>query len=127
MERDVLRSKFTRGMRLSGGRAFDAVYARKCRKNLGPIAVLGLANGLARHRLGLSVGRRVGTAVKRHRIKRLLREAFRLDHQGWARVDGAERDGGVDLVVVVYPHEVLSLGAYRELMAKGVRSVVGRL
>ncbi|MEM1211287.1 MAG: ribonuclease P protein component [Planctomycetota bacterium] len=125
MERVGERSKFTRGMRLSGSRAFDAVYAGKCRKNLGPIAVLGLSNGLTHHRLGLSVGRRVGTAVKRHRIKRLLREAFRLDHQGWPRVsDGA---GGVDVVVVVYPHEVLGLAAYRELLGRGVRSVVGRL
>ncbi|MEM6392296.1 MAG: ribonuclease P protein component [Planctomycetota bacterium] len=125
MDRVGERSKFTRGMRLSGGRAFDAVYARKCRKNLGPIAVLGLANGLEHHRLGLSVGRRVGTAVKRHRIKRLLREAFRLDHQGWAGLDEGQR--GVDVVVVVYPHEVLRLADYRELLGKGVRSVVGRL
>ena len=35
-------------------------------------------NHLGRARLGITTSRRVGTAVKRNRIKRLLREFFRL-------------------------------------------------
>ncbi len=48
-----------------------------------------------RARLGVSVGRRVGGAVERNRVKRLLREAF----AGLAPVLPA----GVDFVVVARP------------------------
>ncbi len=35
-------------------------------------------NGLKKRRLGITTSRRVGSAVKRNRIKRLVREFFRL-------------------------------------------------
>ena len=41
--------------------------------------VVGASNGLEHPRLGLSVGRRIWkSAVKRNRIRRVFREAFRL-------------------------------------------------
>ncbi|HEV2773153.1 MAG TPA: ribonuclease P protein component [Thermoleophilaceae bacterium] len=48
--------------------------------------------GSALPRLGISVGRRVGGAVERNRVKRLIREAF------WAV--GPELPGSCDYVVV---------------------------
>lgn len=46
-----------------------------------------LKNGKNKNRLGISVSKRVGNSVVRHRIARLLRESFRLNdmkfHSGW--------------------------------------------
>jgi ribonuclease P protein component len=67
-------------------------------------------------RLGVSVGRRVGGAVVRNRVKRLLREAF------WARAGDAA--GGHDYVIVARS-ESRSL-AEREGM-KGFERELGQL
>jgi ribonuclease P protein component len=42
--------------------------------------MFGLPNGVGFCRLGLTVPRRVGGAVRRNRIKRALREAFRRNY-----------------------------------------------
>ena len=46
-------------------------------------------------RLGVSVGRKLGGAVERNRVKRMLREAF------WAEAGAV--DGGHDFVIVARP------------------------
>lgn len=107
--------KFTREMRLSGRRSFSQVFEAKCRKSAGPLSVAGRENGLGFNRLGLSVSRRVGHAVKRNRIKRRLREAFRLSQH-----DGPQ---GYDLVVVVRPHEPLSMVEYQTLLQDAKKQI----
>lgn len=67
-------------------------------------------NELSHLRLGISISRRVGSAPKRNRIKRLLREAFRLRQH--------DLPAGYDLIIVVRPHEVLSLIEYQNLLMK---------
>lgn len=109
------RYTFGHAMKLHGRSAFARVYAGRLRKNAGPITVYGLANDLGHPRLGLSVSSRVGKAVTRNRIKRLLREAFRLSQHDWP--------GAYDCVVVVHPHEPMTLEDYRRHLAKAVQSV----
>lgn len=106
------RFRYTAAHRLGGDKQYQAVFDNKLRKNAGPLSVLALPNELAHHRLGMTVSRRVGNAVTRHRIKRRLREAFRLNQQGWP--------GRYDLVVIVHPHAVLPMQAYSELLARAV-------
>lgn len=98
--------RFTAAMRMHGRRAFAAAYAAKVRGRSGPLLVFGRPNEGPLTRLGLSVSRRVGSSVERHRVKRLLREAFRTLRP--------ELPVGYDLLVVVHPHEFLPVETYRE-------------
>lgn len=102
-------------MRLSGASAFASVYSARCRKVYGPIVVHGKPNDRDHLRLGLSVSRRVGNAVKRHRIKRLLRESFRLLQH--------DCPTGYDIVIVVRPHDVLSLATYQHHLHRAVMGI----
>ena len=71
------------------------MFAARLRRDAGPLIVRVAPNGLGFHRLGVSVPKKVGNAVVRHRWKRLVREAFRLHRHGWP--------GGYDVVVLVQP------------------------
>jgi len=60
---------------------YDRVYARQCRAGDGTLLVYVDRNGLGWSRLGLSVGRKAGGAVARNRIRRRIREGFRLSKE----------------------------------------------
>ena len=109
------RYPFRHRQRLHGSRAFAAVFDAQMRKNLGVIALCGRVNGLEHNRLGLSVPKRVGGAVARVRIKRRLREAFRLGQY--------DVPTGYDLVVVVRPHEALPVAEYQALLSDGIQRI----
>jgi ribonuclease P protein component len=107
-------------VRLSRSADFDRVF-RQGRSHAGRELVLYVfprgegADGDA-PRLGLSVSRKVGGAVQRNRVKRLLREAFDLE--------GSRLPAGTDAVVVAR-HEVNAL-AEREGL-EGIRRSLGQL
>ena len=89
----------TRSRRLSRSADFDAVYRRGRSASSRHLVVYAFARdpgaGASEPRVGLTVSRKVGGAVERNRVKRLLREAS-------ARVTpGLAAD--VDLVIVARP------------------------
>ena len=54
-----------------------------------------LKNQHMKHRLGISVSKKVGNSVVRHRLTRLIRESYRLNE--------AEFENSLDIVVVARP------------------------
>ena len=72
---------FTTLKRLHHQSQFDAVYRRGRRSSDTHFLVLSLPNDCGHPRLGLSVSvRSIGAATNRNRVKRVVRESFRL-HQ----------------------------------------------
>lgn len=106
------RLTFGKDRRLRNSAEFGRVYRRRVSRNVGPLRIYAVPNQLNGHRLGLSVSRRVGSAAVRNRIKRLLREAFRLDQHTLV--------GSYDLVVVAHRHQPQELQAYRRYLKQAV-------
>ena len=70
-------------------------------------------------RLGIRIGRRVGSAPTRNLIKRRLREAYRLTQHDWPIV--------FDLVITVRPHAPLIFADYQRTLSHGIAKLVRRL
>ena len=109
---------FSRKHRLRGKRAFDCVFARRCSAADERLVVFVHRNSVGHPRLGLSVGRKHGGAVRRHRIKRLLREAFRLTR--------AELPPEFDVVCVPRVAEKPTLADYQESLPRLTRRAAER-
>ncbi|MHC5023570.1 MAG: ribonuclease P protein component [Planctomycetota bacterium] len=109
------RFRFRRTRRLVHARQYQNVFRGGIRSTRGPLTVYGLPNDLPHSRLGLSVGGRVGGAVTRNRVKRLIRDAFRLMQH--------DLTAGYDLVVAVRRHEPLTLDRYRDHLRRAVEDL----
>ena len=113
----------TRSKRLSRSADFEAVYRRGRSASSRHLVVYAFARDpaavAAEPRIGLTVSRKVGGAVERNRIKRLLREAA-------ARVaPGLASD--VDLVIVARPGLAEALAEERlDWLEAELRELAGR-
>jgi len=67
-----------KAFRIKRRRDFSRLFERGRRASNGLVMLLVLPNELGWARVGVAVGTRHGNAVRRNRIKRLCREAFRL-------------------------------------------------
>jgi len=84
---DSPRLDFPRACRLVRRADYDAVYRAGRRKSSREFTVFLRPNGLSVSRFGWSIKKALGTAVRRNRIRRRLREIIRLHRQeitpGW--------------------------------------------
>ncbi|MEE9392886.1 MAG: ribonuclease P protein component [Planctomycetota bacterium] len=82
------RAKFPKRMHLRSGRDFREIYALRTAVRSRELILYWRHNDLGHARLGLSVSRKHGNAPRRNRIKRVLREVFRLQqHEIPAAID----------------------------------------
>ena len=77
---------------LKGNRAFRRLYAKGKSLASGTGVVYCRKNGSRQNRLGLTVGTKLGKAVRRNKIRRRLREIYRLNE--------VRLRGGWDIVLV---------------------------
>ncbi len=112
---------FPRTARLTRPADFTRVYGRRQSAASGQLVVYALPNGLpdGRVRLGLSVSRRIGSAVVRNRWKRRLREAFRLMRPELPR--------GIDVIIVVRAGEPPGGAAGLQQTADSLAALLARV
>ncbi len=103
-------SPFPSSNRVLKGSEFARILSRGNSRRDAWLRVTACSNGLPHSRLGLAVSRRVGNAVQRNRVKRLLREAFRLNRE--------QLPSGFDLVATPQP------GSAPWTLSQAVRSLL---
>jgi len=104
-----LRYRFPKSARLGGRLRFAAVRESGLKEARGPLVIRAIPNDQNHLRLGISIGRHVGIAVKRNRIKRLLRESLRLLQH--------DLPTGYDVVVSVKAHAPMILADYQRILS----------
>ena len=115
-----VRYTLSREERLHYGRDFRRCLTAGARAQGGSIVVHLAANPLGLTRVGVRISRRSGNAVRRNRIRRMVREAFRLTKHELPR--------GFDMVVMPrVPWNEPGLEALKKDLAEAARRAVERL
>lgn len=111
--------RFTKLMRLRKGAEFQAVFFQKSSVSDKILVLYLKANGLGYHRIGLCISKKVTkNAPNRTLWKRMLREAFRLDHHSWP--------GGYDFVILSRTMRPPTLEVLRDSFSRLVRRGITR-
>ena len=96
-------------MQFSGSLKFNHVFRRRYSRGTSCanryLVIYCRKNGTKRNRIGLTVGAKLGHAVERNRLRRRLREIYRLHEEGFTR--------GYDIVVVA--RSAAMQASYRQL------------
>jgi ribonuclease P protein component len=103
--------------RLTHRRQFEAVHDARMKTPCGPLTIHSRRNGLPHPRLGMSIGRPFGNAVERNRLKRCLREAFRLMQ---FEVPNSEAFGCYDLLITARKHDDPGMEQYSKWLTEAV-------
>ena len=115
-ERMIRRFTFRPRQRLHLQRDFERVFARGCSVGGRHLVVYVVDNGLEWTRLGIKAGRRIGGAVTRSRVRRRLREAFRLEQH--------DLPAGLDVVCIVRGPAVADTGV--EELGRSLEDLIAR-
>lgn len=113
--------RLARSSRMKSSRDFGKVFEKRVRAADAYLLIYAAANNLGRTRFGVSVSRKVGGAVVRSSVKRLLREAFRLSQH--------DLPGGLDLVLIPQREavEAAQLADYQNSLLELTRRLSRRL
>lgn len=116
VEKTYKRPKETR---LRSSQDFERIYAQRVRWGDDHLLIFADRNELGVTRIGLSVSKKHGNAVQRNRLKRLIREAFRLSQHDLPR--------GLDLILIPRQNSGATLQEYRWSLARGADKLARRL
>jgi ribonuclease P protein component len=115
----VRRLSFRKNQHLRKGADFNRVYALRCVARGPHLTVFAAPNQSQALRVGLSVSKKHGNAVLRNRLKRLLREAFRLSRH--------ELPVGLDLVLVPVDARDTKLEEFQAALVTAVQKLARKL
>ena len=113
------RYTFKRSQRLKEQLVFVRATRKGEREVRGPLIFHALPSVAEHGRLGIRIGRRCGTAPTRNRVKRMLRESYRVMQHDWPKA--------VDLVITVKPHQPLPLAEYQRMLSHVMMKLCKRL